>query len=1804
MQTVAAEPSLVERDVLDDAIVELEANACEQTDGVWLEDLVQSVAPHLREWNVDGCWRWQHWPERDEVMPEGTPAVDVGIDLVARRRDGAWIAIQVKSRELDEHGEGLRVTSDELNKFLAAASNAAVWAERWMVVNGAVSLGGHSPAKVSMSGEPVKVVNVAQAVASQRAALVTSVEEQCPHCDPVAGGHTDDEEPPIQTRSCMQREAVETAVARLRANEQADEHNIARGEARGRIVLPCGTGKTRVALRIIERLTYPGELSVVLCPSIALVAQIRREFLQHTDTSLRVMAVCSDQGVGADEEKVVNTDDTTVDRGLSGTEDIKGCLVTTDSGEIAEWIRNRRAGRAADSVSVIFGTYQSARRVSEAIAEAAAADGFKVLVCDEAHRTAGVRRKKRGTAVEARLGEFTLCHDREAFPATYRVYQTATPRIFGDNALAQAAGRADRGDFVIRQMDDQQTFGIELFRKSYAEAVRNGWLSDYRIIAMAVGGQEATDLANALVREADEAAAYEAAAAAERNKRATPPSRRGGQLPTTGDYLKGMAFALTIGGGAKAVSGERVPLRSCIGFVNTIARSKAMTAVLQSEAVRDWVAGQAGERVPQYRLEHLDASSPVAARDEAKRKLAGASTEVPHSILNVGIFGEGTDSPSLSAVAFLEPRRSPIDVVQAVGRAMRRAEGKELGYIIVPVVIPPGVDAERHLSVSDKHEGWRELGDILQALRAHDQRIEDALPEVLTIQLPPAPQREELELRTVVAVGRPDQKNLEYAVVAGSWDRAEDTARAAVKEQRSLLAYDNTERFDMSLWEDLKDEPTSMIVHVERPDGSTETRQDSVVRHKPKPNQPPQEAPVNERQTKRRAGQVANGERGRTLPDPSERAKHRAQREAQKQAAFEQYIQGTLLDLSEQMGTNIAMNLLEKSGLTGNRVQRDLNLLRDAVNEAARYIHAESGLAAELDAHFGLDELSAPKAGKPRADGATIAALLWMNAAMLHQRIHAGGWLKLKNIEPLADIKASTEPEDVFRDSWNAITRQDFLPVLEPALEALRTAARTKRLGGLRRALRHLAAEAEQIAETYADMGTDHAGALFNQVMGDQASDGAFFTRPVAATLAARLTLDAVDPDNALDWTDPDVWRQHRTVDLACGSGTLLTAVMAEMRRRAAEQGAGTDQLAKLQQVAVEETIKGLDINPVSLQLAATQLMSGNADVKYRRMGLHLMPYGRQADGTVAAGTPELFGRQDIVSSLRLFDDAAVSSRVKTGAESGTVLESRGQGHRPSATGVKAGSESAPVLEGPEMDDAVADVKDARIVIMNPPFTNRSKMGEKFGKDTQKALRSRMDTLEGFLAAADRPLSEILDKNTLEPRFVGLADLCLNRESGVFTTVIPTTALTAVSALPKRLELAKRFHVHTILTCHNPSNINLSQNTNINESIVVMQRFNHDVHPPPPPPETRIVSLDRLPADDNEAEQLFKNLAECEAGMLADGWGEVSHWPAERIIAGDWTASIWRASELATAAAQFAVHPDLTNIGGGGERQEFTRRGRRSAADTAGPLHGTDSVDGACDTADALRGTPQGTRARAGEQFAGRVRDVKRAGYLRASRGAAVNATGQSMRDDYHKQPSGEHQPFPILASKGADGQQQIEAHPDEHWEWKKPGSPPILEKAGFLLVAMGQRVSTARLNAVASDQRYVGQAWMPVTELNAQQAKAVSVFLNSTPGRLLILRHPGRTLPFPLYNPAAWHLVGIPDITDERIVDTLAECWVQTRHEIVPQFRDGYTDIRRRWDAAVSEAMRWDIDRIAELGELLAHEPYVTGVAHGQWKP
>ena len=180
--------------------------------------------------------------------------------------------------------------------------------------------------------------------------------------------------------------------------------------------------------------------------------------------------------------------------------------------------------------------------------------------------------------------------------------------------------------------------------------------------------------------------------------------------------------------------------------------------------------------------------------------------------------------------------------------------------------------------------------------------------------------------------------------------------------------------------------------------------------------------------------------------------------------------------------------------------------------------------------------------------------------------------------------------------------------------------------------------------------------------------------------------------------------------------------------------------------------------------------------------------------------------------------------------------------------------------------------------------------------------------MEKTLVGADQELDGFVNKYSLGPLFVGLADHCLDAENGILTMIHPTIALSNPSGLHERRILAQRYFIHTVLTSHQPGQSNLGQNSSINESIVVARRHNG------PKPPTRFIQLDRMPADEHEVQDLHYCLLTCEAGRLNNGWGEVSYWPASRMAAGDWTAAVWRSPELAEAAAAYAEHRDLGAI--------------------------------------------------------------------------------------------------------------------------------------------------------------------------------------------------------------------------------------------------------------------------------------------------
>ena len=1655
-------------DAIAQALETLEEAKSEPTGGKWLERLTAQMAPLIKEWDIPHCWTWAEWPNRERLLP-GTTNQDNGIDAVAIDSSGAHIAIQCKSRQLDETGRGRDIDRPEITSFISESDND-LYAQRWLITNGDNRLNDRAERTNSQLSKKIKLFNLHADLAAQQQGSFR--DEECPHCQPNPDG-----EWRRQSKTCMQNDAVSTAVSRLKGQLETDADGIPIGQARGKIILPCGTGKTRISLRIIEELTPPGGLSVVLCPSIALVAQIRREYLLNSERPIRALAVCSDETAGYDPKKEDqrNTfEEVTADSSNVSADEIKG-KVTTDPEEIARWIGE---GQEDERVNVIFGTYQSGHRIAEALRTSGTT--AEVLICDEAHRTAGLRRTKKSTVDQIR--DFTLCHDNDRFPAKHRIYQTATPKIYTQKALREK----QKEDWVVRNMDDQSVFGPDLFRRSYRDAVNNEWLSDYRIIAVGISGAESHEVANAL---------------------ASTTESTGNNPLTSTHFLRGLAFTLAIGGATKGREDEEINIQSCIAFMNTVDKSDNMRKALNAEPVRNWLRDRVREidtsRVPAaYTLDHLDASSNVTKREEAKAKLAEGSLEKPHGVINVGIFGEGTDSPSLSAVAFLEARRSPIDVVQAVGRAMRTSPGKNIGYVICPIVIPLDTDAENFLKTSNPQDGWKELGDILLALRAHDERIEDRLAELMTLYLPPEPE----VVKTIAGVAHEESRRMNYWEHVGKPGEAEQalqevldgtknpaSAFGKVSEPPEPKGVIEARAGNPAAMTDRPIEPSQTLSGKRKDNGETEIRKGGVEREKPD-QRTGMPGKVDVDKTKNKIKDMTGGKGGTVVTLTRERRPRRTQAEISAQAAMRLLE----LDANEERSKLITMNLLEKSGLRGNRPERDANMIQDSIYEAAHQLRNDS-LKDPLDQHFNINYLD-DKARENQADGCTIAALLMMNAAMLHQRISAGRWLD--GVESLDAIKNSNNPVSEIKDQWNTIRARDFRPVIEPALEAIRAVERTGRTGGLVMAVRHIAKEAEELAASYADLGADHAGPLFNRVMGNQASDGAFFTRPVAASIASRLTLDSLGEQ---DWTNEEIWKAHKTVDLACGSGTLLTAMLTEMKRRATEQGATPSEIGQLQKTAVENTLKGMDINPISLQLAASQLTTGNQDIGYRRMGLHRMPYGPDAsDPTkVSAGTLELLSQREIVprnGELDLPDDRIASEEVWT------------QG-------------------GEAMEDAVDAVKDGvRIVIMNPPFTSRSKMAEKFPQETQRSLRKRVDDLEQLLVRNDKDMKDFVDKNALGTLFVALADRCLEASTGTLTMIHPTIALTNPSGQYERKVLAQHYHIHTVLTGRWPREFTLSQNVEIDECMLIAVRHVGCR------PSTRFIQLDRMPHNEDEVAELHQALLDCPDGQLADSWGEVSHWPAKRIEEGDWTPAIWRSPELAEAAWTFKSAEGLIALH---QQGMFPKK------------------------------TGASIPAKALEQ------------------GTSTIGTGTKIN---------------VLASKGAKGQQTIEARPDSLWDISKGGPKRHEENEGHLLLTFGQRSGTGRLNAVASNEKYIGVGWMPVPEVTAEESKAVSVFMNSTAGRIQLMTNVGKMISFPTYNPSAYSDIKVPDVKDTHIREILANCWERTTDMEVPQYRDGECDVRRLWDEAVAEAMGWDAAELSRLRHLLHQEPHVSGLGYGQY--
>lgn len=456
-----------------------------------------------------------------------------------------------------------------------------------------------------------------------------------------------------------QREAIDAIQAGFESHD------------RGQWISACGTGKTFTSLKLAERrcADNEGHLKVLfLAPSISLVSQSLREWLAQSQTPIRPFVVCSDTKASR------QAGDITV-------HDIP--LPTTDPDRLVAEMAH--GGRRGKQMTVIFSTYQSIDVVARALKQSGAGP-FDLILCDEAHRTTGVT-----LAGDTGESAFIKVHDNAYLPAVKRLYMTATPRIYGTDVKK----KADDAAAVLTSMDDQAMFGPVFHRLGFGQAVERGLLSDYKVMILAVAND------------------------------AIDPGMQA-SLAGAGHELSLDDAARIVGcwnGLAKRTTdmdfGEHpTPMQRAVAFAANIKASKAFAGALP-QVVDQVIGDDAGLQVDAH---HVDGTMNALTRAD---ELAWLKAPVPEGecriLSNARCLAEGVDVPALDAVLFLSPRNSLVDVVQSVGRVMRKAPGKDYGYVILPVAI----DASEEPSVALRdNKRFKVVWDVLNALRAHDDRFE------------------------------------------------------------------------------------------------------------------------------------------------------------------------------------------------------------------------------------------------------------------------------------------------------------------------------------------------------------------------------------------------------------------------------------------------------------------------------------------------------------------------------------------------------------------------------------------------------------------------------------------------------------------------------------------------------------------------------------------------------------------------------------------------------------------------------------------------------------------------------------------------------------------------------------------------------------------------------------------------------------------------------------------------------------------------------------------------------------------------
>lgn len=586
------------------------------------------------------------WMLADVPEEFGIPKVDLGVDLVAEKYTGELVAIQAKFYNHSIQKSNIDSFLGELGKDYYESGIIVASTDKW----------GKNAEKALADRSDVIRIGLSDLRNSQ-----------------IDWSKFSFESPEVVTVKAKkklryyQESAIQSALNHFREND------------RGQLIMAPGTGKTFTSLKIAETMAREASKEqytiLYLVPSIQLLTQTLRGWNNDTEMTMSSMAVTSDRNASRGS---VKQDESNIAIKAS---DI-GYPATTSSKKVVENYLELMT-RPKKELLVVFGTYQSIEVLGKA-----QKDGFPefdLIIADEAHRTTGAK------ALGDEASSFTKVHSNLNVKGTKRLYQTATPKLYGSDAKK----KAEENSIVISSMDDETLYGSVFYRLGFGDAISHDILTDYKLMVLAV---------DETVVQKD-------------MQKSLADSENGLNIDDVGRIIGVWNGMIKRESFSDKVSGE--PMQRAIAFSRTIEDSKRLSQQFEN-VVNDYLNSDEGYSV---NVRHVDGSMNALEKNEALDWLA--SDDLPEDsariLSNVRFLTEGIDVPNLDAIIFLSPRKSQVDIVQAVGRIIRKFEGKDYGYIILPIVVPEGETPE---TILDNNKTYDVIWQVLNALRSVDERFE------------------------------------------------------------------------------------------------------------------------------------------------------------------------------------------------------------------------------------------------------------------------------------------------------------------------------------------------------------------------------------------------------------------------------------------------------------------------------------------------------------------------------------------------------------------------------------------------------------------------------------------------------------------------------------------------------------------------------------------------------------------------------------------------------------------------------------------------------------------------------------------------------------------------------------------------------------------------------------------------------------------------------------------------------------------------------------------------------------------------